>query len=209
MINQFITEANTQEQIDVLYDQIVDMYIKEMKCFLRELSATPKSKRAFRHSRKPFWTGELGELWQQFHNAEKSYLKCNRKHPEFNRQKREFKTAQNNFDKALRKAKRSFQHKQVYELERVNTQDPEEFWKFTVELGPKKKNNIPMETINENGDLGTDPNQVLSHWKKAFQNLLTPDDNDLCDEQRQFPSDVKKENEDMEQLAYNLDDDNA
>ena len=123
--------------------------------------------------------------------------------------KNEFKSTQNAFDKTLCKAKRSFQRRQVYELERANSQDPEEFWKFIVELGPKRESNIPMETVNENGDVCMDPDQVLNHWKNAFQDLLTPNDNDLCDEQRQFLSDIKIENEELEQLANDLDDHNA
>ncbi len=109
IIDQLITEGNTQDKIDSLYLEIVDMYVQEMKRFPKQLSKMPKSKQAFRHSKKPFWSEELGQMWKLYHDAEKKYVKCPRNQFALRALKEEFKRAEDSFDKALRHAKCSHQ----------------------------------------------------------------------------------------------------
>ena len=164
---------------------MIAMYHTEMSCFMKELKPTQKSKRKLRHTKKPYWDENLSALWSDFHKAEKLFVKAKRNSPGYSVLSNDFFTKQKVFDKALRKAKRSFQRKQVYDLEDVNCNDPTAFWKHINSVGPKKKSNIPWEILNDEGDIVCDHEYVLNRLKLDFENLLKPPD-DASSEQLTF-----------------------
>ena len=82
-------------------------------------------------------------LWREFHQAEKSYLKCKRSDMGCSAIKRRFLLSQKKFDKELKTEKRSHERSKVYDLEKANVGNPNEFWNLMAKLGPEK----PLESL--------------------------------------------------------------
>ncbi len=197
LIDELLQIRGEQEEVDSFYENFADMYHHELSCFLKEVKPTKKSKKAVRHTKKPYWTETLSELWSDFHKAEKLFVKARRNDQRYENLQNQFFVKQKIFDKELRKAKRSFQRKQMYDLEEINTNDPTAFWKHINNLGPKKKSNIPWEIINEHGDIITDHDIVLGKWKHDFEHLLKPPD-DATPEQVAFKENIRRSNAERE-----------
>ena len=107
--------------------------------------------------------------------------------------KSDFHEKQKQFDKLLKRKKRSFQRSQVYNLERANTEDPVVFWNHITSLGPKSKQSIPWEVYDDDGSTLTSRQDVLKRWEIDFQGLLTAPD-DRPEEQKAFDSNIIKSN---------------
>ncbi len=199
LIDELITMKKEQETVDKVYDQMLTMYHTEISCFLKEAKPAQNSKKKLRHMKKPYWDETLSALWIEFHNAEKLFVKAKRNSQGYKTLSEDFIRKQKTFDKALRKAKRSFQRRQVYDLEEVNCNDPTAFWKHINNLGPKKKSNIPWEVLNHEGDIVSDHEYVLDRWKMEFENLLKPPD-DATPEQLAFREHILNSNADRENV---------
>ena len=85
--------------------------------------------------------------------------------------RREFQTAQNTFDRTLRKYERQYKRSMCNDIENMSTENPREFWNKIKTLGPRKSTNIPMEVYNENGEVLTNEKCVLNRWKTDFENI--------------------------------------
>ena len=72
------------------------------------------------------------------------------------------------FDKKIQKCRRSHKRKEVYDLEKSNTSNPTEFWRSISRLGPRKKKNIPLEILLEDGTMVMDHEEVLCKWSHDF-----------------------------------------
>ena len=101
------------------------------------------------------------------------------------------------FDKELRKSKRSFQRRQMHDLEEINSNDPTAFWKYINNLGPKKKSNIPWEIVDEHDNLVTEHDIVLERWKHDYEHLLKPPD-DATPQQLAFKDSIERSNAERE-----------
>ena len=80
---------------------------------------------------------------EKFQNAEKAFVKCRRDDVCYQVLKRRFQTTQKEFDKELKKSRRSHERSKVYDLEKCNVEYPNEFWKLIAKLGHKKASGIP------------------------------------------------------------------
>ena len=156
MIDHLLAFRGSQEHLDELYDEYIALYQSEMDKVLKELNHTPKAKRGARHSTKPFWNKVLTDLWRTFHTAEKCFVKCNRNDMGYRAIKARFQMAQRQFDKELRKQKMSFERCKVYNLEKANVENPNEFWKLIASMGPKKSSGIPWEVDYDDGTTSSD-----------------------------------------------------
>jgi hypothetical protein len=141
-----------------------------MKKHFRYFNLHRQAKRTAKRCRKPFWNNELKELWQNLCRKERLYLKAHGS--DRNRIKHEFKAAQKLFDKTYRRTERRFHKEKLTELENLSTDDPNKFWKCIKNLGPKKKNEIPMEVYDENGDIVYETHRVLDTWKLEYSKLF-------------------------------------
>ena len=63
----------------------------------------------------------MTNLWLSFHEAEKKYVNVSHKDKEYQGLKLDFFQKQKAFDKENKKARRSFQRKQMYALEEEKT----------------------------------------------------------------------------------------
>ena len=79
---------------------------------------------------------------------------------------------QRNFDNAVKDAKRQYWYTQQQHLLTINQK--KEFWKKFGSVGISKKTQrkIPWEVQLEDGSISTNHNEVLTHWKSAYEQLL-------------------------------------
>lgn len=72
------------------------------------------------------------------------------------------------------KTKRQYHRQQQNELLDFQTSNPFKFWQRIRNLGPRKAQNIPLETTDNDGNILTDTNTVLSKWRTDFMTLYNP-----------------------------------
>ena len=101
---------------------------------------------------------------------EKLYLKAKGSKLEKRNAQNLFKEARNKFDKNLRKCERNYKKHMANNIESLNGIKPQEFWKHIQNLGPTKKQPIPM--INNTSNVqSSDVDIVLNKWKNDFYTL--------------------------------------
>ena len=95
---------------------------------------------------------------------EKSWLNSKSLHDK-RRNKNDFNCKRKSFDKCVRKAKPKFQLEQQKQLSEklLNCDNPKEFWRKIGEIGMAndRKPNIPLEAIDDDGNLLTDKMEVI------------------------------------------------
>ena len=172
LMDRLLQERQTLIKLDALYDDVITMYFNEMSQFLQAIKQTPKSKRAISHTKNPFWDEELSLLWKQFHEAERTYLKACRKDHRFEETKMISLENKKNSDRTLRKKTRSYQRKKVYELEEINTTDPNKFWDCIKKLGPKKVPQCPGKCTMMMAKWFLTPKRYLKNGRLFFVSYL-------------------------------------
>ena len=172
MIECIETVRDEQCAIDNVYDKLCTMFYHEMSVWYRKKMPQGKSMKKLYRQSCPFWNSDLKNLWNIACDKEKIYLKETGVHRQ--QTKHEYNLARKQFDKTFRREKRRYQRNKVNEIEKLNTDDPKEFWKTLKNLGPRKKQQIPIEVYNEQGEVTTDPIQVLEKWKNDFHKLYSP-----------------------------------
>jgi asparagine synthetase B (glutamine-hydrolysing) len=129
-------------------------------------------KKRYKNSVKPFWNDTLTKLWKDLCLAQKYYLSF----PQFSHERRvafrNYKDKQYIFDKTYSKTKRKFQREKMMQIEKLNTNNPREFWNELKKLGPRKKVDIPLEVYGNNGEIITDVHSVLSKWSSEYEKLF-------------------------------------
>ena len=79
-----------------------------------------------------------------------------------------YKSAQNQFDKLLRKTERTYNRNLSENIEKLQTKNPTKFWEYIKKLGPRTSNKIPTMVKDDKGNYVTDSASVLNKWKKNF-----------------------------------------
>ncbi len=83
-----------------------------------------------------------------------------------------FKQNRNIFDKSFRKAKCKFEWDTRINIERLNTENPWEFWGALKNFGPRKTNNIPMQVYDDEGNITGEIDEVMAKWIFDFNHLF-------------------------------------
>ena len=73
--------------------------------------------------------------------------------------------AQKDFDREARCLKRRWKREQVLQLEKLNCEDPNEFWAAVKRLGRRSRKPIPEAVYTEEGDISTD--RARRHQKNS------------------------------------------
>ena len=60
----------------------------------------------------------------------------------------------------------------LIDIEECKTSNPREFWKYIKKLGPNKKQGIPWEVYDENGNICSDKTIVLDTWQREYCKLF-------------------------------------
>ena len=90
----------------------------------------------------------------------------------------------------LKKKKQNYYSGQLLKIEQCLTDDPNKFWKYVKNLGPKSKQSIPMEVIVD-GQIVTEESEVLQKWKSDFEQLYQANNTNMFDDN--FRDSVLKE----------------
>ncbi len=189
-------ESNNQDDIDLLYQDVCDIYYNDLKSNAPHCLGTVSKKR-YKHRPKPWWNDELSALWQSLLKAENTYKAYNGERVIKRRLLEQFRCAQKVFDKKYRRSKREFQRKQQDEIEQLNTNDPKKFWEKVKSLGPNFNKAIPMEILREDGTVCNDFNEVLEKWRHDYE-LLFDDSTNEHDFDADFLNLVRDENKQTE-----------
>ena len=98
--------GNTQNDIDTLYQHICDLYHREMKKSFKRKQILSSKRKKLSKCCKPFWNDNLQCLWNEVRNCENAFVAANSDDGKNLRQL--FRRAQQDFDRAYRKAERRF-----------------------------------------------------------------------------------------------------
>ena len=151
---------------------INNIYTKICHILEQEIDSIPLTKKRFKKSGKNFWNETLEHLWNDMRHNEKYYKKC-----KFMGQNlllwNKFKNTRHVFDKSFSYYRRQNEKSRITEIEMLNTSNPKEFWQQINQLGPRKINIIPMEVLDDTGNVISDSIYVQAKWKHDFKNLYT------------------------------------
>ncbi len=94
--------------------------------------------------------------------------------------------------------------KKRIQIEKLNTDNPREFWNSLGNLGPQPKSGIPMEVYDGEGNVTGEKKIVIDTWKHEFQGLFQGyDANDFDDI---FYEDILNAREQLEKESLNEND---
>ena len=146
----------------------------------------------------------LQSLWKNVKCKQKDWLKC--KNADSKKIKfGDYKSAHKCFDKAVRQAKRAFQHQKVNALDAMINKDSGNFWKEIGKIGSEEENRcqqIPMEVITGDGEITEDIDRVMSKWKNDFSCLFTDNGSGFDDN---FLSHISKQLKGLESNSQDID----
>ncbi len=151
IIQQIESRDMSQQELDMVYDSFC-------KCVLDEMERKPDKKMVHintglsnkrRRVKKPWWSDNLNNLWNELCVAEK----CCHKSPlsKKTRLKTLMREAQRVFDKNVQSAKRTYWRENQEYLLNLNTTNPQEFWKRIGQIGmaTERRKSIPMEVVKD------------------------------------------------------------
>lgn len=168
LIEHYETQINNQQDLDTSYKLFTDTLFSEMDKFLKINFSSKKVRKQFK-SHKPYWNETLSELWLKMRDAEKAFIACKSLGRIKKRLYNDFKDRRHIFNKELRKQERAYYRGIAIEIDKVETSDPRQFWKYIQSLGPKRHHEIPMKVyIDEDNNIATDVKTVLQKWKNDF-----------------------------------------
>lgn len=181
LINDIEQWRESQEEVDIVYDKFLKCMNDEMESRLPSFFSG-KSRKYYRNH-KPFWNNELQSLWSDMHNKEKNFVKFKGCHRMKQQLLAQYKDACKIFQKKLRYSERMYNREKLNVIERLNTNNPTEFWDHINKLGPRIRKDIPLEVYNQDGDVCNDVDTVLRKWKSEYSNLLINNGDPEFDEQ--------------------------
>ena len=182
LIQTIESTRETQNNVDAIYDGLTNTILNEMNNRIPKYDTSKRTRKRHR-TYKPYWNDNLSELWNAMRLSEREFLKCDSKHSTRRTALRQdFKIAQNNFDKTLRKAERTYRRTVANDIESMSTSNPNDFWDKVKHLGPRKDRSIPVEIHDEFGNYIRDENIVFDKWKGDFENLYSYNSNSEFDD---------------------------
>ncbi|CAG2257093.1 unnamed protein product [Mytilus edulis] len=121
--------------------------------------------------KKPWWNDDLNKLWVDMCKAEKTWNKFNNSPRafEFNVQKRKY------FDREVQKCKRKYWFSMQQDLLLESKRNQQQFWKKIGKIGvaENRKSVIPMEVIDQDGNVNSNLTAVLDKGSRNIVFLLS------------------------------------
>ena len=179
IIDSIENTRENQTRIDDIYHNLCSIIKTEMEAKIPKYNTAKQSNKRYK-PRKPFWNDELQRLWNKMYHTEKDFLKFKGPNQGRQRLRQVYISARNAFDKHLRQSERTYRRSQAIDIEETRTTNPTEFWKKIQNLGPKRSKVIPIEVVDENGNIVRDEEAVYTKWQQEFQDLYN------CTENTQF-----------------------
>ena len=175
------TELNDNRHINGAYDTFVSFLTNEMDLAgLTEERSTQQKHNRVNSRYKPYWDDALQAKWDLSREKERMWLNCVIHTNIKSKLKQEYCRARADFDTLLRKTKRQYQMKLqndlLKDLEKPNSRD---FWKQIGKIGisNERDNKIPMEIIDDEGNLITGEQVVLNKWESDYRSLFSEESN--------------------------------
>lgn len=122
---------------------------------------------------KPYWNNHLTELWKELKTKEKLYTKESKLSRNGHTLLTQFRQSRKQFDRFLRKYEREYYNAKAINIDKLNAENPREFWKALRNLGPRNVNKIQMK-VHDGDDFNTNLDFVLDKWKQEFETLYNP-----------------------------------
>ena len=164
----------TERNVSAAYESFLNLINSEMNKHLpkKHFKKTTQSKSSY----KPYWCNELQQAWNLVCDRERCWLKCRGSQAEKSRLRQLYNSERKTFDKIHRSAKRKYQTSEHERLKNLySDNDTRGFWKYIGKLGlhNERKADIPMEIVDNDGNVSTRLDDVLSRWKSDYQNLFS------------------------------------
>ncbi|MES9881007.1 MAG: reverse transcriptase family protein [Sedimenticola sp.] len=179
-IDKIEHELDNESNVTQAYTSFLDMLSKEMELHFPKRSVKakrdPQAKKA-KSMYKPYWSDTLQKQWDIVCAKEKSWLRANA--PQKRPLREQFYSARKEFDKMNRKAKRAYQLSEQTRIGDLgDSTDSRSFWKEIGKIGIQndRKRDIPMEVIDQDGNVSNDVDVVLSRWKSDYASLYNDSD---------------------------------
>ena len=162
--------TRNQSDADENYNLFVNLIKKEMyqKVDFKTIKIKTGTNNKKRRLKKPWWSVELTNIWNELCTKEKAMLKSD---VQSKRAKRdEFLRYRKFFNKEVQKAKRKFWKQKQTEIEQLETSDQKSFWKEIgkIGIGQERRKDIPCEVKLSNGEVSNKLEDVLDVWKAGF-----------------------------------------
>lgn len=173
------SSAETQDGLNNCYDFLCAILDKETERHRPRTKMQQKGSQKKIIVKQPYWNSDLQNMWWNLRLAEKTFLKCKDQILK-KRLHKIFKTCQFNFDKKLRLYKRRYRRGKALQLDYLQSNNQQQFWREINKLGPKLKKTIPLEIMAENGESLFQTDQVLNKWEADYRDLFA------CNSAHQF-----------------------
>ena len=176
-INKLENKVNTKNELDQLWLEIKNIFLKEMdKLPSIPTSSSKKQKRKFRKSQL-FWNDELERLWADTCNAEKKYLnfkvRTAQDHGLKNELRISFKTIQKSFDKKFRYFQRQYKKTEYSNLETNAKSKPASMWEQLKRLDNPPTTRAALEIVRGDDTISRDLKEILARWFKDISQLFS------------------------------------
>ncbi len=165
----------SQNNVNRYYNELVECIFNEMNTYLPKIyGCGSKNQKRFK-VKKPYWNENLKQLWSIMCTNEKHFLnfRGNNRVKRYLRER--FTESSKTFHRELRKAQRTHNKFVQNRIESVCTDNPKQFWNYIKKLGPRYNPDIPQEVYDDEGNIRTDIDSVLSKWKSDYEKLYKSD----------------------------------
>ncbi len=173
LINEQEIAVENQNNVNRYYSELVSCIFKEMDKYLPKIYGYgSKSTKQFK-VKKPYWNNHLKQLWLTMCENEKIFLAYRGPNHIKQRLRKYFNDSSTIFNRELRKAERAYNKGLQNKIDNICTENPKQFWNYIKKLGPHYKPDIPQEVYDDDGNILSDLDSVLSKWKTEYENLYT------------------------------------
>lgn len=183
LVQRCIDRIESQQNIDVLYDDTCAIFKQEMDNVLPYKDVSSREKNKFK-AHKVYWNEELKTYWCDMIQKRKQFEQF-----QGDRQRKRallnlYKTSRRCFDRKLRFYERQYNRNKLLDLENmcVDTKNPKKFWDNIKKLGPRGNQKIPMAVYNESNEIVTEEKYVTDKWKEDFSKLYNGPDRSNFDQ---------------------------
>ena len=112
--------------------------------------------------------------WDNMHNNGKVFKTWKGNRSRKTQLHKGYKCSLQKFDKILKYKEREYQRGLCIDLQSTKTNNPREFWSNLNNLGPTKRNSIPGEYCDTQGNVTHKQKNISQGWKNDFELLYNP-----------------------------------
>ena len=191
IISNIENRIESQNDIDGIYDQFIEIVHTELEANVTFKDYTPHMKSKRKHQ-KPYWNSKLKDMWVMARDKERKYLNFRGLTTVKNKLRTEFDEARKTFDKELRRAERLYNSQQRDKIHQLRTDNPKQFWSVINKLGPVVHKDEQNAVRTEDGSISFDHQVIMKKWKDDFE-VLYQMSNSTGEEETAFLAHVERQ----------------